>query len=125
MARRTLRLFGGFQARFGERSVTFPTRKAQALLAYLAVRPEEKYTRNKLAAMFWGGAGREQARQSLRQSLSTLRSTVARFHPQILMVAADCVTLDWSSMDVDVPEFERLAARGAPRDLEQAAALYA
>ena len=125
MAPLTLRLFGGFQARFGERGLTFPTRKAQALLAYLAVRPEEKYTRNKLAAMFWGGAGKEQARQSLRQSLSSLRSTVGRFHPQILMVEADCVTLDWSCMDVDVPEFERLAARGAPRDLEQAAALYA
>src|SRR5262245_22243509 len=121
----TLRLFGGFQARFSERGLTFPTRKAQALLAYLAVRPEQKYTRNKLAAMFWGGAGREQARQSLRQGLSTLRSAVARFHPQILVVDGDHVTLDWSSMDVDVVEFERLAARGAPRDLEQAAALYA
>jgi DNA-binding SARP family transcriptional activator len=123
--RLTLRLFGGFQARFGERGLTFPTRKAQALLAYLAVRPEEKYTRNRLAAMFWAGAGKEQARQSLRQSLSTLRSAVARFHPRILRVEADWVTLDWSSMDVDVAEFERLAARGAPRDLEQAAALYA
>src|SRR5262245_17546804 len=121
----TLRLFGGFQARFDQRGLTFPTRKAQALLAYLAVRPEEKYTRNKLAAMFWAGAGKEQARQSLRQSLSTLRSAVARFHPRILMVEADWVTLDSSSMDIDVPEFERLAARGAPRDLEQAAALYA
>src|SRR5262249_12414744 len=85
----------------------------------------EKYTRNKLASMFWGGVEKEQARQSLRQSLSTLRNAFARFHPRILIVDADRVTLDWSSMDVDVVEFERLAARGAPRGLEQAAAPYA
>src|SRR5262249_39741763 len=86
MARLTLRLFGGFQARFGERGLTFPTRKAQALLAYLAVHPEEKYTRNKLAATFWGDAGKEQARQSLRQSLSALRSAFAPFEARILVV---------------------------------------
>src|SRR5262249_60664037 len=74
--------------------------------------------------MFWGGAGKEQSRQSLRQSLSSLRSALARFHPRILVVDGDRVTLDWSSVDVDVAEFERLAARGGPRDLEQAAALY-
>src|SRR5215510_13832790 len=122
--RLTLRLFGGFQARFDERSLKFPTRKAQALLAYLAVRPEGRYTRNKLAAMFWGGAGKEQARQSLRQGLSTLQNAFARFQPRILVVESDRVALDWSSIDVDVVEFERRSARGALRDLEQAAALY-
>src|SRR5262249_49666537 len=122
--RLTLRLFGGFQARFDERSLKFPTRKAQALLAYLAVRPEGRYTRNKLAAMFWGGAGKEQARQSLRQGLSSLRNAFARFHPRVLVVESDRVTLDRSSIDVDVVEFERLSARGTLRDLEQAAALY-
>src|SRR5499427_9479534 len=124
MARLTLRLFGGLQARFGERGLTFQTRKAQALLAYLAVRPEEKYTRNKLAATFWGDAGKEQARQSLRQSLSALRSAFAPLETRILVVEGDRVTLDSSRIDVDVVEFERLSARGTLRDLEQAAALY-
>src|SRR5262245_45487972 len=123
MTRLTLNLFGGLRVRFGERDLTFPTRKAHALLAYLAVRPEEKHTRNKLAAMFWGGAGKEQARQSLRQSLSTLRSAFARFDPRILVIEGDRVTLGRSSIDVDVAEFERLAARSALRDLEQAGAL--
>ena len=125
MARLTLRLFGGFQARYGERGLTFPTRKAQALLAYLAERPEQDYTRNKLAAMLWGSAGKEQARQSLRQSLSALRSAFAPFHPQILVVAGDRVMLNRSAIDVDVAEFERLASRETPRDLEQAATIYA
>jgi DNA-binding SARP family transcriptional activator len=124
MARLTLRLFGGFQARYGERGLTFPTRKAQALLAYLAVRPEENCTRNKLAAMLWSSAGKKQARQSLRQSLSSIRSILSPLHPGIVVVEGDRVTLDRSAIDVDVGEFERLASRGAPRDLEQAAALY-
>ncbi len=124
MARLTLRLFGGFQARFGEVDLTFPTRQAQALLAYLAVRPEHDNMRNKLAATFWGSAGKEQARQSLRQSLSALRRVVSTSEPRILMVEGDRVALDQSSIDVDVVEFERLASRDAPRALEQAAALY-
>ncbi len=124
MARLTLRLFGAFQARFGEQDLTFPTRKAQALLAYLAVRPEHDSMRNKLAATFWGSAGKEQARQSLRQSLSALRRVVSPSEPRVLMVEGDRVALDQSSIDVDVVEFERLASRDAPRALEQAAALY-
>src|SRR6266436_22013 len=94
MARLTLRLFGAFQARFGEQDLTFPTRKAQALLAYLAVRPEHDNMRNKLAATFWGSAGKEQARQSLRQSLSALRRVISPSEPRILMVEGDRVALD-------------------------------
>src|SRR5213593_169780 len=124
MACLTLRLFGGFQARFGEQDLTFPTRKAQALLAYLAVRPEQAHTRSKLATMFWGAAGRDQARQSLRQSLSALRSAFAPSPPRILVIDGDRVALDPSSIDVDVAKFERLASRDSPRDLEQAAVLY-
>src|SRR5262245_38506973 len=124
MARLTLRLFGGFQARQGERGLTFPTRKAQALLAYLAVRPEQDYTRNKLAAMLWGSAGKEQARQSLRQSLSAIRRILSPFHPGIVVVEGDRVTLDRSAIDVDIAQFERLASLESPKELQQAAALY-
>jgi DNA-binding SARP family transcriptional activator/tetratricopeptide (TPR) repeat protein len=74
--------------------------------------------------MLWGSAGKEQARQSLRQSLSALRSAFAPFHPQILVIAGDRVMLNRSAIDVDVAEFERLAPRETPRDLEEAAALY-
>src|SRR5262249_57310984 len=99
----TLRLFGGFQARHGdERGLAFSTRKAQALLAYLAVRPEQDCTRNKLAGMLWGSAGKEQARQSLRQSLSAIRRILATFHPGIVVVEGDRVSLDRSAIDVDV-----------------------
>jgi DNA-binding SARP family transcriptional activator/tetratricopeptide (TPR) repeat protein len=124
VARLTLRLLGGFQPRYGERGLTFPTRKAQALLAYLAIRPEQDHTRNKLAALLWGSAGKEQARQSLRQSLSTIRRILAPFHPGIVVIEGDRVTLDGSAIEVDVGEFERLASRESPKDLQLAATLY-
>jgi len=39
------------------------TRKAHALLAYLAVPPGRTHSRDKLAALLWGNSGHEQARQ--------------------------------------------------------------
>src|SRR4029450_2014598 len=94
MARLTLKLFGGFQAWYGERGLTVSTRKPDALFAYLAIRPNQDSTRNKLAAMLWGSAGKEQARQSLRQSLSAIRRILSPFHPGIVVVEGDGVTLD-------------------------------
>ena len=115
MARLTLKRFGGFQAWYGERGQAFSTRKAEALFAYLAVRPDQDSTRNKLAAMLWGSAGKEQARQSLRQSLSAIRRIFSPFQPGIVLVEADRVTLNRSAIDVDVTEFERLASEKSQR----------
>ena len=118
-----LRLFGGFHARIGERSIS-PTRKAHALLAYLAVRPGQAHLRDKLAAVLWSAVGKEQARHSLRQSLSALRRALSLAQPHILVVQAERVILDPSAVVIDVTEFERLASRETPKDLQQAAALY-
>ena len=125
MAPLTLRLFGEFRASLGERRLSLPTKKARALLAYLAVRPGQAYLRDKLSAVFWSGVGKEQARHSLRQSLSALRSALVVVRPQILVVHGERVALDASTVDIDVVAFERLARRDTLRSLEQAAALYA
>ena len=119
-----LRLLGGFHARIGGQSLTFPTKKMHALLAYLAVRPGEDHLRDKLAAVLWSGAGKKQARHSLRQSLSALRSALSLAQPHILMVQAQRVILDPSSVDVDVVAFKQFASHDTPRSLEQAASLY-
>jgi DNA-binding SARP family transcriptional activator len=73
MARLSLTLLGGFQARLdsGE-PLALPTRKAQALLAYLALPVGQAHPRDKLAAIFWGrnprgvGPGRVSGRRCLR-----------------------------------------------------------
>src|SRR5262249_43251423 len=78
MARLQLTLFGGFQARLDPGStITLPTRKAQALLAYLALPLGRSHPRDKLAALLWGGIREQSARASLRQALFSIRRGLA------------------------------------------------
>ena len=65
MAVLQLQLLGGFQARLGSRALRLP-RKAQALLAYLALAPGAQATRASLATRFWGEGGEDDARNNLR-----------------------------------------------------------
>ena len=73
MARLGLRLLGGFLLRADGRPRPLPARKAQALLAYLAVRGGRAHAREALTGLFWADAGERQARQSLRQIMVRLR----------------------------------------------------
>src|SRR5574341_1970404 len=67
-----LYLLGRFQLeRQGER-IQLRRRKAESLLAYLALHPEE-HAREKLAALFWGDSTDADARRSLRVTLTDLR----------------------------------------------------
>jgi DNA-binding SARP family transcriptional activator/predicted ATPase len=124
MARLTLTLLGGFQGRLGTAApLMLPTRKSQALLAFLALPPGRPHPRAKLASLLWGGMAESQARTGLRQSLSTLRKAVD-VEPPLLLVDGQSVSLDPSVVAVDVVEFERHVADGTPPALERAAALY-
>jgi DNA-binding SARP family transcriptional activator/predicted ATPase len=100
-----------------------PTRKAEALLAYLALTPGRSYPREKLASLLWGGMREPQARRGLRQALFTLRKAVAT-EPPALLIAGDSVAANPAAVDVDVVEFERWVAEGTPEAMERATALY-
>jgi DNA-binding SARP family transcriptional activator/Tfp pilus assembly protein PilF len=50
-----------------------PTRKDRQLLAYLATQNGRPQSREKLASLLWADRGEDQARDSLRQSLTALR----------------------------------------------------
>jgi len=124
MARLNLTLFGGFQGRLGAAApLTLPTRKSQALLAFLALPPGRSHPRAKLASLLWGGMREPQARSGLRQSLFTLRKAVD-VEPPALLIDGQTVALNPSSVDVDVVEFERQVGEGTLAALERAAALY-
>jgi DNA-binding SARP family transcriptional activator len=56
-------------------------KKAQALLAYLAVEPGEAHLRDKLAALLWGDSSDQQARHSLRQTLLALKQALPHSDP--------------------------------------------
>src|SRR5213594_395474 len=124
MPRLNIVLLGGFQGRVDASApLTLPTRKSQALLAFLALPPGRSHPRGKLASLLWGGMREPQARRGLRQSLFTLRKAVDA-EPPALLIDGESVALNPASVDVDVVEFERQVAEGTPAALERAATLY-
>ena len=124
MARLSLTLFGGFRARVASRPVSIPLRKAQALLAYLALPLGELHSREQLVTLLWGDTGEEQARNSLRQTLFGVRKVLSATKSPCLRIAGETVSLEASAVDVDVAAFERLAAEDTNEALAQATALY-
>jgi predicted ATPase/DNA-binding SARP family transcriptional activator len=98
-----IQLFGGLEIRIDDAPVTtFISNKAPALLAYLAVtrRPQQRDT---LAALFWGEMGDADAKNNLRQTLTSLRKTLDRF----LEITRETVALRAdASISSDVATFE-------------------
>ncbi len=125
MARLTLQLFGGLCAyRESGAEAAAAGRKASALLAYLALNPKQRCTRDRLATLLWSDRGEEQARHSLRQALLSLRKALDDESASVLVSDGDRLTLDTEAIAVDVQAFERLAASRTREALEQAGMLY-
>lgn len=125
MLRLNLTLFGGFEARLeGGALLNLPTRKGQALLAYLAMPLGQAHLRDKLAALLWGDTPDEQARRSLCQALFTLRKALGRPGPTLLLTDGETVALNPEGVEVDVARFEQALGEGTTTALEQAAVLY-
>jgi DNA-binding SARP family transcriptional activator/tetratricopeptide (TPR) repeat protein len=125
MARLTLMLLGGFRAHLDPGvPLAFPTRKAQALLAYLARPLGQPHARDKLASLLWGSTVETTARTSLRQTLYALRRIVRRADVEPLRTDGNVVWLDRDAVTVDVDEFEQRVAEGTPTALADANALY-
>jgi len=120
-----LDLLGGFAARDGAgRDIAIGSRKAQALLAFLALSPGKPQPREKLTGLLWSDRGEAQARSSLRQALSELRRTLPKVEPPFLKTQRDSAWLDPEAVEVDAITLERLVSSEEPKDLAQAAELY-
>ena len=110
-------LLGAPTIEVGRKAIETDTRKATALLAYLAV-SEQPQRRATLAALLWPDSDEQKARGALRRTLSVLRSALG---DRWLEADGDTVDLDRANMRVDVTEFRRAVADGR---LEGAATLY-
>jgi len=121
-----LELLGDFRLRDESGAlVTISAKKSQAMLAYLGVKPSQLVSRDKMANLLWSSTAPEQARQSLRQTLSTLRRELAQVSPKkILVEEGDFLSLDASTVHVDVVELESLISAGTPEALDPATRLY-
>ncbi|MFQ5936013.1 MAG: BTAD domain-containing putative transcriptional regulator [Acidiferrobacterales bacterium] len=119
-------LLGGLDVRWGSGPpLAFATRKARALLTYLALAPSHTRSREQLSTVLWGRSAEEQARASLRQTLSSLRKSFEKEDPKVLIADAESVALDTTSIEVDVLAFERCVADGTPEALQKAGEIYA
>jgi DNA-binding SARP family transcriptional activator len=122
-----LELLGDFRMRSDSGSlINISAKKSQAMLAYLGVKPTQLVSRDKMAALLWSSTATEQARQSLRQTLSSLRKELAQISKdkKILVEEGDFLSLDPNLVSVDVAEFEKHLASGNESSLAQAVALY-
>lgn len=126
-----LTLFGGFTARVGGAVVAgFESRKARAVLAYLAMQEARPVARDRLADLLWPELGTEGARRNLRQVFYNLRSALGAA-ARCLIVDPDQARLATAGVAVDVFQFEKtvnegLAGRGpgASAALARALDLY-
>lgn len=122
-----LELFGDFRIRSDAGALlTISAKKSQAMLAYLGVKPAQLVSRDKIAALLWSSTGPEQARQSLRQTLSTLRKELAQISPKqkILIEDGDFLSVDSSLVSIDVVEFDAAVHAADQASLQRAVELY-
>lgn len=106
----TLLLFGIFKLCADDRDIPLRGRKACALLAYLALAPYHRASREQLAGLLWTDRGAEQARASLRQTLSELR-TIAEMDGALAISRGE-VALDPDRFDSDLARVLAACASG-------------
>ncbi len=102
--------------------VSLDTRKALALLAYLAL-AERSHSRDALAELLWPGRDNEHARGALRRTLSTLRKALGEEQIESTRERIGLATA--GTLDIDVRRFRGLAPEGATESqLEAAVELF-
>jgi|GEM_PF-724985 len=120
-ARFGISLFGPFQLIGRGGPIPLTSKKLAALLAYLAATHPSAHSRDKLMTLLWGGHVESQARQNLRQALSSLRHILGK---DVVLSSADTIALEPRSICCDVPRFETLVQQGGRAALSEALDLY-
>ena len=103
-----VRLLGSFSCEVEGKTLSIASKRARALIAYLAQRQGEDIARSTITDLLWGERGEDQARASLRQTLSELRGLFATAPVQ--PITATNETLSWKT---DVAWIDTLVLRRA------------
>lgn len=116
----TLRLLGGLTLEGPDGAFTGPSaqRKRLALLALLALAPDQRLGREKLLAYLWPESDAERARHQLSSALYEVRKAAGE---DAVLSAGDELWLNTGLIHADVAEFESALEEGDP---ERAVALH-
>ncbi len=118
-------LLGGFRLEVEGRDLSSGLgRKEQALLAYLALHPDRSAGRDVLASLLWGERFDENARQSLRQALTSLRKTLSEAGAAPLFADRRSVGLLPGAVICDAWDFALHEEQGGVEGRRAAAALW-
>ncbi len=118
-----IRLFGPITITAGNRPISVVSRKARALVGYLAVREGAEIARTTLTGLLWGDRGEGQARASLRQTLSELRSALGEAAEGFLVTSKESVRLTKGSAWIDASALQSAVTAGDHDALSRSAEL--
>jgi DNA-binding SARP family transcriptional activator len=95
-------VLGRFVAASGDSELAVRSRKAQALLAYMAISPQPWESRERLAGLLWSESDETSARGSLRQVLRELRSAFDEARSDAFLTNRNDVRLDGRRIRLDL-----------------------
>src|SRR5690242_8708611 len=102
-------LVGRFGLRLNGRPIELRTRKAAAVLGYLALSDTKHESRERLVGLFWSRSDEEKARASLRQVVKELRSVLDEAGFPGFAAGRLSIGIDVTQVDVDVESILQLA----------------
>lgn len=120
-----IRLLGGFRLSVAGREVTSLPRKAQALLAYLAMQDGRPVSRETVSDLLWTDRGARQAKASLRQNLLVTRQALRDAGAEVIDTPLRMVAFVPGIVETDVGRFRLLARASDRASLAEAAEVYA
>ncbi len=110
--RLSVSLVGRLGVRFNGRPIELRTRKAGAVLSYLALSEAKQESRERLVGLLWSRSDEEKARASLRQVVRELRSMLEEAGYDGFVAERLMIGLDVARIDVDIESVIQLAETG-------------
>ena len=110
--RLSVSLVGRFGVRLNGRAIELRTRKAGAVLSYLALSEAKQESRERLVGLLWSRSDEEKARASLRQVVRELRSTLEEAGYDGFVAERLLIGLETGRIEVDIESVIQLAETG-------------
>jgi DNA-binding SARP family transcriptional activator len=124
MSRAEIHTFGSFRVVFADRTVgvgDFPSKKAKQLLAMLALARGKRVSIDHLIDSLWGAKLPKDPVSTVEQTVSVLRSFLAKLCPEpIVLTASGGYALNSGVVEIDLDRFDQLALAAANSSAEHA-----